>query len=116
MISGLNAKKEAVFNLTSIGYAPNVSVMGGLNVPESALGITIDVCGQMKVNAASDGVRGVVGFRTRGKLTGPLSMLPESVLRSAAEAVNKKVIDFALESFKTGSEREYAAFVAGYDD
>jgi len=110
MLSGCNKGGSAVFNLSSIAYDPNLTVGIG-NIQGDKFGIEITVCGQLKANEENDSVSGVVGFRTKGKLAGPLGLLPTEVLENAGREINKRIVEFAKGGFERGARREFEGFL-----
>ncbi|GMI48006.1 hypothetical protein TrCOL_g5697 [Triparma columacea] len=109
MVSGPNKVGEIVFNLSSLGYDPGIrSVFGG--VDSEMFGIVIDVVGQLKVSPGGEGVKGKVGFRTSGKLQGPLLLVPDDVLKRVSEGISARIVEFAKKGFEEGAKREYRAW------
>jgi hypothetical protein len=99
-----------VFKMQSIDFDPNVQLLPGLNIPASALGIEIEVVGELFPSSNGKGLEGKIGFLTRGNLTPPMRLLPESALKSASGAICQTISDFAIQSFQKGARSKYSEF------
>ena len=100
---------KPVFTLQSVAFEPNVQVLPGLRINADALGIVIEVAGQMQRSGA--GVTGTIAFQTTGTLPPPLRILPEAALRAASDAINGTIVNFAIRSFQSGARKNYQEFV-----
>ena len=98
-----------VFTLQSVAFDPNVQVLPGLRINADALGIVIEVAGQMR--RSGSGVTGTIAFQTTGKLPAPLRVLPESALKAASDAINGTIVKFAVRSFQSGAQKNYQEFL-----
>ena len=100
-----------VFRLHSVGFDTNVSLPPGLGtVSADSLGIDIEVAGELRPAPNGRGLKGRIGFVTRGNLTPPIKILPEGVLRAAGLTVCRTVKDFAVRSFVDGATAKYKSF------
>ena len=107
-----NSKGNPVFTLQSEGFDPNVELLPGMSISAEALGIVIEVAGQLQASKDGSGVTGKIAFQTSGKLPGPLRLVPESALKSASDTINQTVVDFAVKSFQGGARKDFAKFLA----
>lgn len=98
-----------VFTLQSVAFDPNVQVLPGLRINADALGIVIEVVGQMRRNGS--GVMGTIAFQTTGKLPPPLRVLPEPALKAASDAINGTIVKFAVRSFQNGAQKNFKQFL-----
>jgi hypothetical protein len=103
-------QQPVVFSIQSIDYNPNIQLLPGLGVPADALGVTIEVVGELRPSRDGTGVTGVVSFQSSGILPLPMRILPEGVLKSAAEAFNQIIVDFAVASFQKGAIAKFQEF------
>lgn len=99
-----------VFKLQSIDFDPNIQVLPGMNVPASALGIDIEVVGELRPSRDGKGVEGKIGFVSSGNLTPPMRLLPEPALKTASNVICKTISDFAIQSFQRGARSKYREF------
>lgn len=99
-----------VFKLQSIGFDPNIQVLPGVNIPASALGIDIEVVGELRPSRDGKGVEGKIGFVSSGNLTPPLRLLPEPALKTASNVICKTISDFAIQSFQKGARLKYREY------
>lgn len=99
-----------VFQLQSIDFNPNIQLLPGLNVPAEALGIQIEVVGELRPSKDGKGVEGRIGFVSGGDLPPPMRLLPEPALKSASDLICKTVTDFAIVSFQNGARAKYEEF------
>ena len=102
-----------VFYLQSVGFEPNLSLLGGGlgKVDAKTLGLEIDVVGQLAPSSSDlGGVKGKITFSTRGVLPIPLRILPEGILQAASDRICQTVADFAIASFQTGARDSYQEF------
>lgn len=102
--------QQPVFTLQSVAFDPNVQVLPGLRISADALGIVIEVAGQMR--RSGSGVTGTIAFQTTGKLPPPLRILPEPALKAASDAINGTIVKFAVRSFQSGAQKNYKEFLA----
>ena len=102
-----NRNDDPVFMLQSINFDPNIEVLPGVGVPASALGIEIDVAGQLRSTKDGTGVRGTVSFATKGILPPPMRLLPDNVLKSASDTINDSIVKLAVQSFQKGATLKY---------
>ena len=106
-----------VFRLHSVGFDPNVSLPPGLGtVSADSLGIDIEVAGELRPAPNGRGLKGRIGFVTRGNLTPPMKILPEGVLRAAGSTVCRTVKDFAVRSFVDGATAQCESFRRSEDE
>ncbi len=98
---------DRIFDLTSTGYDPGVTVLPGLTLTEADLGIKITVAGQLRASKDGRSMYGALGFRTEGVLPGPLAILPDDVIRGAGDAVSERIAALAKENFKKEAIRAY---------
>mmetsp|Transcript_11922 Transcript_11922/g.19759 ORF Transcript_11922/g.19759 Transcript_11922/m.19759 type:complete len:281 (-) Transcript_11922:93-935(-) len=103
---------DPVFYLQSVGFEPNIQVLPGLTIDAKALGIDIEVVGQLAATKDGKGVSGKISFSTSGKLPGPLRILPEGALRAASDSINETITQFAISSFQKGAIKKYQEFRA----
>jgi hypothetical protein len=103
-----NGKDQPVFSLQSIDYNPNIQLLPGLGA--EALGITIEVVGDLRPSRDGMGVVGTISFQSSGNLPLPMRILPEGVLKGASEAINQIVVNFAVASFQKGAVAKYQEF------
>lgn len=99
-----------IFRLQSEGFDPNIQLLPGMNIPASALGIEIEVVGELRPSIDGKGVTGRIGFVSGGDLPPPMRMLPEGILKGASDAICKTVSDFAIQSFQQGARNKYKEF------
>jgi ABC-type uncharacterized transport system, permease component len=99
-----------IFKLQSIDFDPNIQVLPGMNIPASALGIDIEVVGELRPSRDGKGVEGKIGFVSSGNLTPPLRLLPEPALKTASDVICKTISDFAIQSFQKGARLKYREF------
>lgn len=102
-----------VFYLQSVGFEPNLSLLGGGlgKVDAKTLGLEIDVVGQLAPSSSEQGgIKGKITFSTRGVLPPPLRILPEGILQAASDRICQTVADFAIASFQTGARDSYQDF------
>jgi len=98
------------FRLHSIGFDPNVQILPGIGLDASSLGITIEVCGELRPTPDGKGVTGKIGFQSSGELPPPMRILPESVLKAAGATISSTVREFAVANFRSGAVKQYRAF------
>lgn len=99
-----------VFTLQSVDFDPNIQVFPGMKMSSESLGIVIEVFGFLRPSRDNTGVAGTIAFRTTGKLPPPLMVLPQSVLKTASDTINKTIVDFAIKSFQNGAKAKYQEF------
>jgi len=101
---------KPIFKIESIGYDPNVQVMPGVGVDAKALGIQIDVVGELRLDSKGTGLSGEIGFVSSGNLLPPMRLVPEAAIKGAAGIINRTVANFAVQSFEKGAKEEFAKF------
>jgi len=99
-----------VFKLESVDFDPNVQILPGVGLSAEQLGIKIKVAGNLGVSEDGTGLEGSIGFITTGILPPPLRILPTRILEGAADAINREIVKFAIESFQAGATREYILY------
>jgi hypothetical protein len=100
-----------VFVLQSVGFDPNIEVLPGMRVSADALGILIEVSGELRASPDGRGVAGGVAFQTSGELPPPMRVLPEAALKAASDAINQTIVRFAVQSFQKGATANFKAFL-----
>jgi len=106
----INNDTTPVFYLQSIGFDPNLQLLPGVGFNSESLNINIETCGSMQVSRNGSGLEGKIGFVTSGKLPVPLLLLPESVLKSAADLLSNTVKVFIIQTFEKSVIKEYQNF------
>jgi len=101
-----------VFKLQSGAFDPNIQLLPGLNIPAEALGIKIEVVGELRPLPSGKGVTGKIGFVSGGDLPPPLRILPSSALKSASDLICTTVTNFAKQNFQSGAKKNYQEFRA----
>lgn len=101
-----------LFRLQSVDFDPHLEVLPGMKIAAESLGIVIHVVGDLRPTQDGRGVTGKVSFATTGKLPPALAILPQGVLRTAANSINKTIISFASKSFENGAKARYEQFRA----
>ena len=99
-----------VFKIQSIDFDPKIQILPGLNIPASAMGIDIEVVGELRPSANGTGLQGKIGFVTSGNLTPPMRLLPVPALKAATNVICKTISDFAIQSFQKGVRAKYRDF------
>ena len=99
-----------VFVLQSVDFDPNIQILPGVGVSASALGIQIEVAGELRPSQDGTGVAGTISFQTAGKLPRPMRLLPEAVLKAASNRINNTIANFAIQSFERGGTANYHEF------
>lgn len=112
MWTDMDSNGNPTFKLESVGYDPNVQVLPGMGVDAKALGIHIDVVGELEMASDGRGLSGRIGFVSSGKLLPPMRLVPQNALKVATGIINKTVSDFAVRSFEKGAQEEFRAFVS----
>jgi hypothetical protein len=84
----------------------------GVKLDAKALGIEIEVVGQLAPTPDGKGVSGKIAFSTSGNLPGPLRIVPEGALRAASDSINNTITQFAIASFEKGAISKYREFRA----
>jgi hypothetical protein len=105
-----DGKTQPVFSIQSIDYNPNIQLLPGLGVPAEALGVTIEVVGDLRPSEDGTGVIGTISFQSSANLSLPMQLLPEAVLKGATQAVNKIILNFAVSNFQKGAVAKYQEF------
>lgn len=102
----------SIFKLNSVGFETNLRLLPGLGVISSeSLGIFIEVAGDLRPSEDGKGVTGTISFQTKGNLPPPLRLLPQSVLKAAADTINDTVVQFAVASFEKGAIGKFDEFI-----
>lgn len=101
-----------LFRLQSVDFDPHLEVLPGMKIAAETLGIVIHVVGDLRPTTNGKGVTGKVSFATTGNLPPALAILPQGVLRAAANSINKTIISFASRSFENGARTRYEQFRA----
>jgi len=110
MWTEVDANGTPTFKLQSEGFDPNIQLLPGMNIPASALGIEIEVVGELRPSNDGKGVTGKIGFVSGGELPPPMRLLPETALKGASDTICKTVSDFAIQSFQNGARKKYKEF------
>ena len=105
-----DANGNPVFSLQSIDFDPNIQVLPGIGVPASALGVEIDVAGELRPTKDGTGVTGSVSFATKGLLPPPMRLLPEAALKGASDTINDSIVKLAVQSFQKGAIAKYRQY------
>jgi hypothetical protein len=101
-----------IFKLNSVAFETNLRLLPGLGIISSeALGIFIEVAGDLRPSADGKGVTGTISFQTKGVLPPPLRLFPQSALKLAADTINDTIIQFAVDSFSKGAIEKYDEFM-----
>lgn len=104
--------KQPVFQLDSVAFDPNIEFLPGMNVNAQSLGIVIEVAGLLRPNPRSpNSVAGCISFQTSGQLPPPLRLVPEPVLKLAAETISNTIKTFAVRSFEQGAKSNFETFL-----
>ncbi len=99
-----------VFQLQSVAFDPRLQILPGIGVNADMLGIDIVGVGEMRPTPNGRGVQGRISFATTGKLPPPLLMLPEGILKGAAQSISDEVAQFDVQSFERGAIQQYRQF------
>lgn len=105
-----DSQGNPVFVLQSLRCEPNVQVLPGMKIDADALGIIIEVVGQLRPSKDGRGVSGTISFQTSGGLPPPLRILPTQVLKAASDTINQTIVNFAIQSFEKGAKQKYDEF------
>jgi Protein of unknown function (DUF1997) len=105
-----DANGSPVFKVQSVRFDPNISLLPGMRISAEALGIVIEVSGELKPTSDGQGVTGGIAFQTTGQLPLPMRLLPEPVLRVASDSINQTIVDFAIRSFQQGATSNFREF------
>jgi hypothetical protein len=101
-----------IFKLNSVAFETNLRLLPGMGIISSeALGIFIEVAGDLRPSEDGKGVTGTISFQTRGLLPPPLRILPQSALKLAANTINDTIVQFAVASFEKGAIQKYDEFM-----
>ena len=101
-----------IFKLNSVAFETNLRLLPGLGIISSeALGIFIEVAGDLRPSKDGKGVTGTISFQTSGLLPPPLRILPQSALKVAANTINETIVKFAVGSFEKGAIQKYDEFM-----
>lgn len=101
-----------IFKLNSVAFETNLRLLPGLGIISSeALGIFIEVAGDLRPSEDGKGVTGKISFQTRGLLPAPLRILPSRALKLAAKTINDTIINFAVKSFEKGAIQKYDEYM-----
>jgi hypothetical protein len=101
-----DGKDQPVLYLHSIDYNPNIQLLPGLE----ALGVTIEVVGDLRPSRDGTGVIGTISFQTSCNLPQPMRLVSEGVLKGACEDINQIVVNFAVASCQKGAVAKYQIF------
>jgi len=96
-----------VFALQSVAFDPQVEILPGMSISPEALGIEIEVVGELRASDDGKGLTGKISFESGGKLPAPMRLLPEGVLNAATATINQTVVNFAIKSFEKGAIAKY---------
>lgn len=105
-----------VFKLQSGEFDPNIQLLPGLNIPAEALGIKIQVVGELRPLPSGKGVTGKIGFVSGGDLPPPMRLLPTAALKSASDLICTTVTNFAKQNFQRGAKKNYQEFRASLNN
>jgi hypothetical protein len=105
-------QKQPVFTLQSVSFDPNIQLLPGMRINADTLGIVIEVAGILRPAADGKSVEGSIAFQTTGKLPPPMRLLPEPALKAASDAINKIIVDFAIQSFQKGAKANFRDFAS----
>lgn len=101
-----------IFKLNSVAFETNLRLLPGLGIISSeALGIFIEVAGDLRPSEDGKGVTGTISFQTSGLLPPPLRILPTAALELAANTINDTIVQFAVASFEKGAIEKYDEFM-----
>jgi len=101
-----------IFKLNSVAFETNLRLLPGLGIISSeALGIFIEVAGDLRPSEDGKGVTGTISFQTKGVLPPPLRILPQTALKLAADTINETIVQFAVNSFEKGAIEKYDEFM-----
>lgn len=101
-----------IFKLNSVAFETNLRLLPGLGIISSeALGIFIEVAGDLRPSEDGKGVTGTISFQTKGFLPPPLRLLPQSALKLAADAINESIVGLAVGSFEKGAMEKYDEYM-----
>jgi hypothetical protein len=95
-----------IFKLQSQNF--DVRVNTGLSkLTAEELGIYVEVVGDLRPTSDKTGVTGKICFQTRGELPPPLRLVPDQILKLAADTINETITKFAVASFQKGAIEQY---------
>jgi hypothetical protein len=95
-----------IFKLQSQNF--DVRVNTGLSkLTAEELGIYVEVVGDLRPTSDRTGVTGKICFQTRGELPPPLRLVPDQILKLAADTINETITKFAVASFQKGAIEQY---------
>lgn len=101
-----------IFKLNSVAFETNLRLLPGLGIISSeALGIVIEVAGDLRPSEDGKGLTGKICFQTKGVLPTPLRILPSRALELAANTINDTIVNFAVKSFENGAIKKYDEFM-----
>lgn len=100
---------NGVFKVKSVDFDPNIQVLPGMRIKADALGIVINVVGELK--PSQGGVSGRIAFGVEGKLPPPLRLLPPPALKAASDSINQTIVNFAVASFEKGATANFRKFL-----
>jgi Protein of unknown function (DUF1997) len=107
----LDKTGNPVFTVQSIDFDPNIQILPGMQISAKALGISIEVAGQLRPSADGKSVTGSIAFQTTGNLPPPLRILPNEVLKAAADGIDSTVANFAKANFQEGAKANFKQFL-----
>jgi hypothetical protein len=105
-----DAKGDPVFSLQSVSFDPNIQLFPGVGVSASALGVQIEVSGELRPSKDGTGVSGAISFATKGTLPPPMRLIPEPVFKAASDAINESIVKLAVQSFEKGATQKYLQY------
>ena len=95
-----------IFKLQSQNFDVQINTgLGKLTAEE--LGIFVEVVGDLRPTSDNTGVTGKICFQTRGELPPPLRLVPDQILKVAADTINETITKFAIASFQKGALQQY---------
>jgi hypothetical protein len=109
-VNGTSTTNIPLFSLQSVAFDPHLQLLPGVGISADMLGIDIAVVGEMRPTTNGRGVQGRISFATTGNLPPPLLLLPEAVLKGAANSISDTVAQFAVRSFQKGAIQQYRQF------
>ena len=101
-----------IFKMHSLGFEPNLQILPGMSITAESLGLVLEVVGDLRPTVDGKGVTGKICFQSKGALPPPLSLVPESALKLAAQTINDQVVKFAISSFQKGARQKYTEYKA----
>jgi hypothetical protein len=99
------------FIVQSIGFEPNIQILPGMRVDAQSLGIVIEVAGELRPGSDGTSVTGGIAFQTSGILPPPMRFIPDPILKAASDTINQTIVNFVLQNFRTGAQKNFQEFV-----